>query len=85
MAGWWGEFEKLGDGHGFTRAFAIYFLHLIVCMHVCLCVSALECRYLQRPEDGIRPHRAGVTESYKPPTEGSEHKTQVFCKSSIHS
>lgn len=41
-------------------------VHLCVCAYVCLCVYV---KCLQRPEEGVRSHRARVRGGCKPPDE----------------
>jgi hypothetical protein len=42
--------------------FEVYFLYLILCMHVCLCVHALECKYLQRQKMASDPSELELQE-----------------------
>lgn len=34
-----------------------------ICPHVCLCTTFMQC--LKRPEDGVRPPRTGIADSYE--------------------
>lgn len=43
---------------------------------VCVCVH--ECRYPERPEDGVRPPGAGVTAGHEPPHTGAGSHTSLL-------
>lgn len=74
-----------------SRAKACLFLNDFVfhnslrCIFILNCIYALvgacDCRCLQKPEEGLRPHGAGVTGRFDPPNIGTRSQIRVLCQS----
>ena len=63
----------------------MYFIFLIVCVCVPVCVSAVHVIGRCWPEGGVRSRGAGVTGGWDLASVGAENQTWVPCRSSIFS